>query len=314
MRRALWPLLVALSVLALPAQAQWNPARPIRIVVPYPPGGGSDVAARAISERMSPKLGQPVLVENRPGAGGIVGTDTVFRAEPDGYTLLLGASDAISIAPHLQPDLTKYRSEEFTAIAPVNLLTTILVARPGLGAKTLGELLALAKNSKLSYSSWGNGSLGHVAGESFKSTAKIDLLNVPYQGAAPAAQAVLGGQVDLMFMPGPLWISYRDRVTTIGATSPRRFENVPTLTEQGLPVVVEVWQGILAPPKTPKPVVDRLHKAISEVMAEPETKERFVKMGSIPLASTQEDFAKMINADVPKWKKLLADYDIKPQQ
>lgn len=314
MRRALWPLLVALSVLALPAQAQWNPARPIRIVVPYPPGGGSDVAARAISERMSPKLGQPVLVENRPGAGGIVGTDSVFRAEPDGYTLLLGASDAISIAPHLQPDLTKYRSEEFTAIAPVNLLTTILVARPGLGVKTLGELLALAKNSKLSYSSWGNGSLGHVAGESFKSTAKIDLLNVPYQGAAPAAQAVLGGQVDLMFMPGPLWISFRDRVTTIGATSPRRFENVPTLTEQGLPVVVEVWQGILAPPKTPKPVVDRLHKAISEVMAEPETKERFVKMGSIPLASTQDDFAKMINADVPKWKKLLADYDIKPQQ
>jgi tripartite-type tricarboxylate transporter receptor subunit TctC len=314
-KRIMWPLVLVLSmVAALPAQAQWNPARPIRIVVPYPPGGGSDVAARAISERMSPKLGQPVLVENRPGAGGIVGTDTVFRAEPDGYTLLLGASDAISIAPHLQPDLTKYRSEEFTAIAPVNLLTTILVARPGLGAKNLGELLALAKNSKLSYSSWGNGSLGHVAGESFKSTAKIDLLNVPYQGAAPAAQAVLGGQVDLMFMPGPLWISFRDRVTTIGATSPRRFENVPTLTEQGLPVVVEVWQGILAPPKTPKPVVDRLHKAISEVMAEPETKERFVKMGSIPLASTQDDFAKMINADVPKWKKLLADYDIKPQQ
>ena len=314
MKRALWPLLVALSMLALPAQAQWNPARPIRIVVPYPPGGGSDVAARTISERMSPKLGQPVLVENRPGAGGIVGTDAVFRAEPDGYTLLLGASDAISIAPHLQPDLTKYKSEEFVAVAPVNLLTTILVARPGLNVKNLGELLALAKTSKLSYSSWGNGSLGHVAGESFKSTAKIDLLNVPYQGAAPAAQAVLGGQVDLMFMPGPLWISFRDRVTTIGATSPGRFENVPTLTEQGLPVVVEVWQGILAPPKTPKPVVDRLHRAIAEVMAEPETKERFAKMGSIPLASSQEDFAKMINADVPRWKKLLADYDIKPQQ
>ena len=103
MKRALWPMLVALSMLALPADAQWNPARPIRIVVPYPPGGGSDVAARTISERISPKLGQPVLVENRPGAGGIVGTDTVFRAEPDGYTLLLGASDAISIAPHLQP-------------------------------------------------------------------------------------------------------------------------------------------------------------------------------------------------------------------
>lgn len=314
MKRMLWPVMVVLFVLLAPAQAQWNPTRPIRIVVPYPPGGGSDVAARTISERVSPKLGQPVLVENRPGAGGIVGTDTVFRAEPDGYTLLLGASDAISIAPHLQPDLTKYKPEEFTAIAPVNQLTTILVARLGLGVKNLSELLAMAKNSKLSYSSWGNGSLGHVSGEAFKSAAKIDLLNVPYQGAAPAAQAVLGGQVDLMFMPGPLWISFRDRVTTLGATSPRRFENVPTLTEQGLPVVVEVWQGILAPPKTPKPVVDRLHRAFSEVMAEPETKDRFAKMGSIPLSSTQEEFAKMIVADVPRWKKILADSDIRPQQ
>ena len=314
MKRILWPVMIVLSVLLAPAHAQWNPTRPIRIIVPYPPGGGSDVAARSISERVGQKLGQPVLVENRPGAGGIVGTDAVFRAEPDGYTLLLGASDAISIAPHLQPELTKYKPEEFVAIAPVNLLTTILVVRQGLGVKNTAELIALAKKSKLSYSSWGNGSFGHVAGEVFKSVAKVDLLNVPYQGAAPAAQAVLGGQVDVMFMPGPLWISFRDRVTTLGATSPRRFENVPTLTEQNLPVVVEVWQAILAPPKTPKPVVDRLHAAFSEVMAEPETKERFAKMGSTPLASTQEEFAKMIVADIPRWKKVLADSDIKPQQ
>lgn len=306
--------MIVLSVLAMPAQAQWNPTRPIKIVVPYPPGGASDVAARMISERASPKLGQPVVVENRPGAGGVVGTEAVFRAEPDGYTLLLGASDAISIAPHLQPDVTRYKPEEFTAVAPVNQLTTLLVARPGLGVKSVSELVALARSSKLSYSSWGNGSLGHVSGEAFKSAARIDLLNVPYQGAAPAAQAVLAGQVDLMFMPGPLWISFRDRVTTLGATSPRRFENVPTLTEQGVPVVVEIWQGILAPPKTPKPVVDRLHRAFSEVMAEPEAKERFAKMGSVPLYSSQEEFANMIIADVQKWKRMLADYGIKPQQ
>lgn len=140
------------------------------------------------------------------------------------------------------------------------------------------------------------------------------MLNVPCQGAAPAAQAVLGGQVDLIFMPGPLWMSFRDRVTTIGATSPRRFENVPTLTEQGLPVVEEVWQGTFAPPKTPKAVLDRLHQGIAEVIAEPETKERFVKMGSMPLYSTQDEFAKMMLADVPKWKRLLTEYDIKPQQ
>ena len=314
MSAVLWSAMMVLCVLFTPAHAQWNPTRPIKIIVPYPPGGASDVAARTISDGVSKRLGQPVLVENRPGAGGIVGTEAVYRAEPDGYTLLLGASDAISIAPHLQPELTRYKSEEFVAIAPVNQITTILVARPGLDVKNLADLIALAKNSKLSYSSWGNGSLGHVSGETFKSIAKIDLLNVPYQGAAPAAQAVLGGQVDLMFMPGPLWISFRDRVTALGALSPRRFENVPTVTEQGVPVVVEIWQAILAPPKTPRPVVDRLHRAFSEVMIEPEVKAKFVKMGSVPLASTQEAFAKMIVADVPRWKKILADSNIKPQQ
>ena len=314
MRKLLWPLMVVLSVLGASAQAQWNPTRPVRIVVPYPPGGGSDVAARTISDRVGQKLGQPVIVDNRPGAGGILGTDAVFRAEPDGYTLLLGSSDTIAIAPHLQPELTKYKPEEFTAIAPINQLTTILVARPGLGVKNVPELVALAKTAKLSYASWGNGSLGHVSGEAFKSATKVDLLNVPYQGAAPAAQAVLGGQVDLMFMPGPLWITFRDRVTTLGSASPRRFENVPTFSEQGVPVVIETWQAILAPPKTPKPVVERLHAAFSEVMAEPDIKERFAKTGSVPLQSTQDAFAKMIAADVPKWKKMLADSDIKPQQ
>lgn len=314
MKRIIWSMVAALSFLATPVQAQWNPMRPIRVVVPYPPGGGSDVAARMISDRVGQKLGQSVLVENRSGAGGIVGTDAVFRAEPDGYTLLLGSSDTLSIAPNLQPDLTRYKPEEFIAIALVNQLTTILVAKPQLGAKSVAELIALARNSKLSYASWGNGSLGHVSGETFKSAAKIDLLNVPYQGAAPAAQAILGGQVDLMFMPGPLWISFRERLTTLCATSPRRFENVPTCAEQGVPAVVEIWQAIVAPPKTPKPVVDRLHKAFSEVMAEPEVKAQFEKMGSVPLVSSQEAFAKMVVGDVAKWKKMLADSDIKPVQ
>ncbi len=314
MKRIIWSMAAALSVLAAPVQAQWNPTRPVRVVVPYPPGGGSDVAARMISERVGQKLGQSMLVENRPGAGGTVGTDAVFRAEPDGYTLLLGSSDTLSIAPHLQPDLTRYKPEEFVAIALVNQLTTIVVAKPQLGVKNVAELVSLARKSKLSYASWGNGSLGHVSGETFRSAAKIDLLNVPYQGAAPAAQAVLGGQVDLMFMPGPLWISFRDRLSTLCATSPRRFENVPTCTEMGAPAVVEIWQAIVAPPKTPKPVVDRLHKAFSEVMTEPDIKDRFEKMGSVPLYSSQEAFAKLIVADLAKWKKVLADMGIKPQQ
>ena len=312
--RIICSLVAALSVLATAVQAQWSPTRPIRIVVPYPPGGGSDVAARMISERVGQKLGQSVLVENRPGAGGILGTDAVFRAEPDGYTLLLGSSDTLSIAPNLQPELTKYKPEEFVAIALVNQLTTILVAKPQLGVKSVAELIALARKSGLSYASWGNGSLGHVSGEMFKSAARIDLLNVPYQGAAPAAQAVLGGQVDLMFMPGPLWMSFRERLATLCATAPTRFENVATCSEQGVPAVVEIWQAIVAPPKTPKPVVDRLHKAISEVIAEPEVKQQFEKMGSVALVSSQEAFAKTIVGDVAKWKKLLADSNIKPVQ
>jgi len=308
-------MVMLLCLVGFSAHAQWNPTHPIKIVVPYPPGGASDVAARLLAERVGPKLGQAVIVDNKAGAGGIVGTDIVYRAEPDGYTLLLAASDAISIAPHLQPDLTKYKSEEFTAIAPVNQVTTVLVTRPGLNVKNVAELVALAKTSKLSYSSWGNGSLGHVAGEAFKTAAKVDLLNVPYQGAAPAAQAVLGGQVDLMFMPGPLWMSFKEKLTTLGSTSAQRFENVPTLAEQGVPMApVAVWQGILAPPKTPKPVVERLHNAFSEAMAEAETKDRFVKTGSVPLGSSQEDFAKLIVVDVQTWKKMLAEYNIKPQQ
>lgn len=313
MRSLLLAFTAAICLATAPAQAQWNPTRPIKIVVPYPPGGASDVAARSVSERVSQKLGQPVLVENRAGAGGVLGTDVVYRAEPDGYTLLLGASDAISIAPLLQPDLTKYKPEEFVPIAPVNQVSTVLVTRSGLGVKTASELIALAKKSKLTYSSWGNGSLGQVSAEAFRSTAHIDLLNVPYQGAAPAAQAILAGQVDVMFMPGPLWLSFRDRVVTLGTTSPEAFQGVPSLSSQGVPVVVEIWQGILAPPKTPKPVVDRLHRAFAEALNEPEAKEKTVRTGSIPISLNQEEFAGMVAADIRKWKKMLVDYNIKPQ-
>lgn len=315
MRSTLLALLAVACFSSVPAmaQAQWNPTRPIKVIVPYPPGGASDVAARTVSERVGQKLGQPVVIENRAGAGGTLGTDLVFRAEPDGYTLLLGASDAVSIAPHLQPALTKYKSDEFVPIAPVNQVTTVLVTRSDLGVKTASELIALAKKNKLTYSSWGNGSLGHVAAEAFRSTAKIELLNIPYQGAAPAAQALLAGQVDVMFMPGPLWLSFRDRVVTIGTTSANSFQNIPSLTSQGVPIVVEIWQGILAPPKTPKPVVERLHKAFAESLDEPEMKERSVKMGSIPLSLGQPQFADMVRADTGKWKKMLSDYNIRPE-
>lgn len=311
--RALAIVAITSAGFITPVQAEWNPSRPIRIVVPYPPGGASDVAARSMSDRLGQELGQPVVVENRPGAGGIVGTDLVFRADPDGYTLLLGASDAISIAPHLQPNLTRYEPGEFIPVAPVNQVTTVLVTRSDLGVKTTAELLKLAKDRQLTYASWGNGSLGHVSAEAFRAASKIDLLNVPYQGAAPAAQSVLAGQVDLMFMPGPLWLSFRDRVVSLGVASNTPFEGLPSLTSQGVRTDVVIWQGILAPPNTPMGIVDRLHAAFTKVLEEPQMKERFVKTGSIPLSLSQKAFASMVRADITRWQKGLADLNIKPQ-
>jgi tripartite-type tricarboxylate transporter receptor subunit TctC len=295
------------------ARAAWEPTQPVRIVVPYPPGGASDVAARLISDRLSEELRQRVVVENRAGAGGIVGTDLVYRANPDGYTLLLGASDALSIAPHLQPQLTRYKPEEFVAVSPVNLVTTVLVTKSDLGVKTIPELLALGKTKQLTYASWGNGSLGHVSAESFRFASKMDLLNVPYQGAGPAAQSVLAGQVDLMFMPGPLWLSFHERVVSLGVASETPFQNVPSLSSQGVPVDVVIWQGILAPPKTPIEIVERLHAAFAKVLDAPEMKDRFIKMGSTPLSLSQEGFASMVKKDIAHWRKTLVDLNIQPQ-
>ena len=293
--------------------AEWVPERPIRIVVPYPPGGAADVAARSVADRLAQELGQSVVVENRAGAGGVVGTDYVFRASPDGYTLLVGASDAVTIAPHLQPELIKYAADEFVAVSPLNLVTTVLVTRSESGIKTLKELLERAKNEELSYASWGNGSLGHVSAEAFRAAAKINLLNVPFQGAAPAAQSVLANQVDLIFMPGPLWLSFRDRVNTLGVASDTPFQNLPSLTSQGVPVDVVIWQGILAPPKTPTPVVERLNAAFTKVLSQPDMQQRFVSMGSIPLTMSQPEFTKMVSNDFAQWKKTLEELNIRPQ-
>lgn len=297
-------------------QSTWNPTRPIKLVVTYPPGGGADVSARAITDKLGQKLGQPIVIENRGGAGGVVGTDVVYRALPDGYTLLWGNADTLAIAPHLFAKLP-YKPLEFAAIVPVCAIGFILVGRQGLEARTFPELLALAKKTELSFASWGSGSPGHVGSEMFKTLGKVPkALVVPFQGTAPAAQAVLAGQVDVMFMPMPLWLAMQSKVVTYAVAAPRRYERlqqVPTMAEFGVPVDLEVWQGLFAPPQTPRPVIERVHKAMAEVIGDPEVRKKLEDLGGLPLVASQEEFSKSIPLELARWGEIMRAAQVQPQ-
>lgn len=298
------------------AQPAWDPSRPIKLVVTYPPGGGADVTARAIVERLGEKLGQPVIVENRGGADGKIGAGFVYRAPPDGYTLLWGNADILTVAPNLFTSLP-YEPREFVAVGPTAAVSFMLVGRPELGAKTLPELVALARGKELSFAHWGNGSRGHLGAEMFRHVAKVPkLLVVPYQGTAPAVQALVGGHVDAMFMTSPLWLTTRTRVTTYAAAARTRYEpfkDVPTMTELGVPVELEVWQGLFAPPRTPRPVVDRLSRALQDVMGDATVKKKVEELGGLPIAGGADEFAASVAADQVRWKEFMQAANIQPQ-
>ena len=308
------------SLVSVLAQAQapnvWLPQRPIKLIVPYPPGGGSDIAARVMVTAVGGRLGQPIVVENRPGANGAVGTEIVFNATPDGYTLIMSGTDAYSRYPALYPN-AKFVSAQFVPIAPTAIVNFVLMGRPGLAAKNLPELLALAKKEQLSFSSWGNGSAGHIAMAQFNLVAKTEMLHVPYQGAAPAAQAVIGGQVDLTLMPVLLAASYKNRLIPFGVVAPERVElikDIPTLIEQGTEVSAPSWVGVLAPPKTPAPIANTIAKALIEAMSDPEVDKKLNEAGLAPLHGSTKDFAELIAKDFAFWGKAIRDAGIKVDQ
>jgi tripartite-type tricarboxylate transporter receptor subunit TctC len=315
-RRTFLAASAAATATAAWPQAGWSPSRAIRLVVTYPPGGGADVSARAITEKLGQKLGQPIIVENRGGAGGVVGTEQVYRAAPDGYTLLWGNADTLAIAPHLFAKLP-YKPLDFAAIAPVCGIGFVMVGRQGLEAKDFPELLAMARAKELSFASWGNGSPGHVGCEMIKTLGKVPkALNVPFQGTAPAAQAVLAGQVDLMFMPMPLWLAMNSKVVTYGVAAKSRYERmkqVPTLAEMGVPADLEVWQGLFAPPQTPRAVVERVHKAITEVVSEPDVKARLEELGTLPLVAGLDEFSRSIPRELARWGEIMKTAQVQPQ-
>lgn len=306
---------VATRAWAAPA-APWKPTAPLRLVVTYPPGGGADVMARAMTDALGQKLGQTVVVENRAGAGGMIGTAAVFRAQPDGYTLLWGNTDTMSMAPHLYRELN-YVPEEFVPVAPVVGLGFVLTGRAGLEAKSFPELIELARKRQLSFASWGNGSPGHVGSEMFKNQAGIpSILNVPYRGTAPASQALLAGQVDVMYLPTPLWLAFRKQIQTYAIAAPARYaqlKDVPTMAELGVPVDMDVWQGLFAPPKTPLAIADTIQKAVAEVVGDPALRKRFAELGGVPLDGSREAFAKSLPADRKRWGDAMAAANVQPQ-
>jgi len=312
-------VLLALGVaLGGTAFAQAYPARPVKIIVPFAAGGPADVYARFVAQRLQEALGQAFVVDDRPGAGSVIGTDAAAKSPADGYTLLL-MSNAHTVNETLIANKPFNLMRDFVAIAPINYSDLVLVANPALKASTLKELIAQAKAQpgKLNYASSGPGTPYHMAGELFKSMAGVYLVHIPYRGSSGARTDVIGGQVDMMF----------DAVTTMAeqvkagkvkaiATSGRQrsdvLPDVPTLSEAGVPgYEATIWLGLMAPKGTPKAIVDKLNDAVSKIASQADVKAAWAKQGAVPMVMTPEVFDKYAREDIAKWAKVIQTAHIK---
>lgn len=300
------------------AAAQSYPSKPIRLVVPFPPGAYTDTVARLVAQGLSEKVGQPVIVENRAGAGGNIGADFVAKAPPDGYTLLMGTiASAISMSAYakLQYDLVR-------DLAPVILVVTVpnvLVANPHVPARSPGELIELARSrpGKLDYASSGNGGAPHLAGEMFKTRTGTSLVHVPYKGIGPALTDLIGGQVSLMFTSLDSAIGHirTGKLKALAVTSAKRsslLPEVPTMAESGLPgFEIVAWGGILAPAGTPKDIINLLNDQIGKLLRSPEVARRFLEFGAEPAPGTPEEFSRFIGREIEKWAQVVKTAGVK---
>ena len=295
------------------------PTKPIRIVVPFPPGGPADVLARTVGDRIAAALGQPVVVDNRPGAGGNIGMELVAKAAPDGHTLALAPAGNLTVNPSLYRNVPYDVGRDFASVTVIAAVPNVLVVNPQVPAKDLAELIAYAKANpgKLNYSSPGPGSGAHLAGELLKSSAGIDIVHVPYSGIAPAVTAVIAGDVQLMFAGAPSALPQvaGGKLRALAVASPMRIASapaLPTLSEAGLPGFdVTSWYSIVAPAATPPAVVERLQKEIARALTSPDVKAKLTGIGAEPIANTPEEFAAMIRVETAKWSKIVKDANIK---
>jgi tripartite-type tricarboxylate transporter receptor subunit TctC len=308
-RRTLLGALACLAVTALPAAAQDFPSRPIRMIVPFAAGGPADTIARAVGDKASAILKQPVIIENRGGAGGAVGTKAVAQAAPDGYTIGISTAGALAISVSLQEAIGYDPRKDLRAITLAASVPELLVVGGKVPAKTLPELLTLAKAkpNALNFASSGPGSMPHLAGELLKQYGKIDIVHVPYRGAAPAVTDLLAGSVEMMFMDIAVLLPHVQagavKALAIGSgTRSPSLPDLPTTAELGLPeVVADNWYGIVAPAATPQPIVDKLHAAFAEALRSPEVKDKLAVLGAVTVGNSPEEFAGYIRSEIDKW-------------
>ena len=286
------------------AQAQgWTATQPVRIVVPFSAGGGSDVAARLLAQNLGNSLGQPVVVENKPGASGAIASDIVYSAAPDGHTMLLGTADTQGMTPHVNK--VRYDSMKYVPVAGIAKVSYMLVGRPGLKAADLKALVEQSKTTSFSYGTSGTGAAAHVQTSMFLNAAKItNMLHVPFQGVAPAFQAMLADQVDLTMVPVALAAQYRGKIRFYGIASLHRADalpDVPTLAEQGYPVDGDPWVGLLAPPGTPEAAANAISEKVRAVLAQPDVQKKLRELGMTPYLDSRAEFISFYKKDYPKW-------------
>jgi tripartite-type tricarboxylate transporter receptor subunit TctC len=318
-RIALWAATGLLAAASwTPVWAQAYPSKPVKIIVPFAAGGPADNYARFMAQRLGDMLGQPFVVDDKPGAGSIIGTDVVAKSAPDGYTLLM-MSNTHTVNETLIANKPFQLMRDFVAVAPVNYSDLVLVAHPSLPVNNVKDVIKLAKErpGKLNYASSGPGTPYHMAGELFKSMAGVYLVHIPYRGSSGARTDIIGGQVDLMFDAVTTMAEQArsGKVRALATTGRQRSEvmpDVPTLNESGVPgYEATIWLGLMAPKGTPKAIVDQLNAAVTKIATQPDVKQLWVKQGAVPMAMSPDAFDRYMHEDIAKWAKVIKSANIK---
>lgn len=316
-------LALAATLLAAPlafAQAQDYPSRPVRVVVPFGAGGPADVTARQIGSILQEGFGQPFVIENRTGAGGVIGTLEVIKSPADGYTLLM-MSNTQTANESLVPQRKYELMRDLAPIAPVNYSDLVIVVHPSVPATSLAEFIALARAQpgKLNYASSGQGTPYHMAGELFKAMAGVDLVHVPYRNSGEARSGVIGGQVQMMIDAVPTMVPNiaENQVRALGTTGATRssvLPNVPTVIEAGVPGYdATIWLGLMAPAGTPRPIIDRINAAVNEIVKRPDIVRLWSRQGVVPMSMGADEFDRFLRGDIVKWADVVKKFDKPPQ-
>jgi tripartite-type tricarboxylate transporter receptor subunit TctC len=321
-RRVVASVMCAAAVLQAPSTpAQTYPAKTVRIVVPFAAGGPADIYARSLAQRLQEAMGQPFIIDNRPGAGAIIGTDIVAKAPPDGYTLLM-MSNTHTVNESLVPKKPFTLMKDFVAIAPVNYSDLLMVVHPSVPAKSVKEFIQLAKSKPrgLNYASSGTGTPYHMAGELFKAMAGVDIIHVPHKGSSEARTSVVSGQVEMMMdaITTMAPMAKAGRVRALASTGQKRsnvMADIPTVSESGVPgYEATIWLGIMAPSGTPKTAIDRLNAEITKIVSRPDVRKTWQEQGAIPMSMTPAEFDKYLNEDIAKWAKVVKFSGARPDQ